>query len=231
MANHLDLEEQEQLDQLKHFWKQYGNQLTWLLIIVLGAFAAWNGYQYWQKNQAAQASVMFDEVTKVARGAEPEKVERAFNDMKERFASATYTHQAGLLAAKALVDAGKPDGAKAILTWVSEKSGDVGYASIARLRLSALLMDAKSYDEAFKVIDSVDDPAFGALASDRRGDIFMAQGKKSEAKAEYLKAYKAFDDRVEYRRLVEVKLNSLGVNPVEDTQAAVDKLSAGEASK
>jgi hypothetical protein len=59
----------------------------------------------------------------------------------------------------------------------------------------------------------------------------MVQGKKSEAKAEYLKAYKAFDDRVEYRRLVEVKLNSLGVNPVEDTQAAVDKLSAGEASK
>ena len=37
MASHLDLEEQEQLDQLKHFWKQYGNLITWVLVLVLGA--------------------------------------------------------------------------------------------------------------------------------------------------------------------------------------------------
>jgi hypothetical protein len=35
MAKHLDLEEQEQLDQLKHFWNQYGNLITWVLIAVL----------------------------------------------------------------------------------------------------------------------------------------------------------------------------------------------------
>ena len=39
MANNLDLEEQEQLDQLKHFWKQYGNLIAWALILVLGVFA------------------------------------------------------------------------------------------------------------------------------------------------------------------------------------------------
>ena len=52
MANHLDLDEQEQLDQFKHFWKQYGNLITWVLIVVLGAFAAWNAYEYWQRSQA-----------------------------------------------------------------------------------------------------------------------------------------------------------------------------------
>ena len=60
MANHLDLEEQEQLDQLKHFWKQYGNPITWGLIVVLAAFTGWNVYQYWQRNQASQASAMYD---------------------------------------------------------------------------------------------------------------------------------------------------------------------------
>ena len=49
MAKHLDLEEQEQLAELKHFWKRYGNIISWLLIVVFGAVAAWNGYQYWQK--------------------------------------------------------------------------------------------------------------------------------------------------------------------------------------
>ena len=40
----------------------------------------------------------------------------------------------------------------------------------------------------------------------------MLQNKKNEARTEYQKAYKAFDDRSEYRRLVEVKLNALGAN-------------------
>ena len=55
-------------------------------------------------------------------------------------------------------------------------------------------------------------PEFAALAADRRGDVYNLQGKKAEAKAEYEKAYKAFDANSEYRRLVEVKLGSLGVD-------------------
>ena len=99
MANQLDLEEQEQLDQIKHFWKQYGNLITWLLIVVLGAFASWNFYQYWQKNQSSQAAAMYDEVERTVKLAEPAKVDRVFADMKEKFPSTTYAQQAGLLVA------------------------------------------------------------------------------------------------------------------------------------
>jgi predicted negative regulator of RcsB-dependent stress response len=216
MANHLDLEEQEQLDELKHFWKQYGNAITWLLIVVLGAVAAWNGYQYWQRSQASQAAAMYDEVGKVAASGDPEKAARAFGDMRDRFGSSTYTSQAGLMIAKSLYESGKLDEAKSTLKWVAEKSSDQGYAAIAKLRLSGLLMDEKAYDEALKAVDGVSSEQFAGLVSDRRADIFMAQGKKAEAKAEYLKAYKAMDSRTEYRRLVEVKLNALGVNPAAD---------------
>jgi len=68
MARHLDLEEQEQLDDLKHFWKQYGNLISWFLIAVFGSFAAWNGWQYWQRQQAVQASALYDEVERAAAG-------------------------------------------------------------------------------------------------------------------------------------------------------------------
>ena len=54
MATHLDLEEQEQLDQVKHFWKRYGNLITWVLIVVMGSFAAWNGWNWWQRDQAVK---------------------------------------------------------------------------------------------------------------------------------------------------------------------------------
>jgi predicted negative regulator of RcsB-dependent stress response len=231
MANHLDLEEQEQLDEIKHFWKQYGNAITWVLIAVLGAYAAWNGYQYWQRSQAAQAAAMFDEVEKVSREGDAEKIERAFNDMKSRFASTAYAPQAGLLVAKTLYDAGKVDGAKAALTWVAEKSADAGYASVGRLRLAGLLMDAKAYDEALKVLDTGMSEEFIALQADRRGDILLAQGKKPEATAQYLKAFKAFDERADYRRLVLVKLNSLGVDPMADTAAKIVAADKGIVSK
>ena len=219
MATHLDLEEQEHLDEIKHYWKQYGNAITWVLIVVLGGFAAWNGYQYWQRSQAAQAAAMFDEVEKVSHEGDTDKLERAFGDMKDRFASTTYAPQAGLLVAKTLYEAGKLEAAKAALTWVAEKSKDAGYASVGRLRLAGLLIDAKAYDEALKVLDAGVAEEFAGLQADRRGDIYMAQGKKPEAKEQYLKAYKLFDAGVDYRRLVVVKLNSLGVDPQADEAA------------
>lgn len=220
MANHLDLEEQEQLDQLKHFWKQYGNLITWALIVVLGAVAAWNGYHAWQRNQAIQAAAMFDEVEKVVRSGDLQKAERAFSDMKDRFAKATYTQQAGLLVAKMTFEAGNLDTAKSTLSWLVEHAADKGYASVARLRLSAILVEAKAYDEALKVLSSGVAEEFSALADDRRGDVYALLGKKTEAKAEYQKAFKAFDEQSEYRRLVVVKLNALGVDPLADSKIA-----------
>jgi predicted negative regulator of RcsB-dependent stress response len=215
MAKHLDLEEQEQLDELKHFWKRFGNLITWALIVVLGAFAAWNGYQYWQRTQAAQASVMYDEVERAAQSGDITKIERSLADMKDRFGSTLYAQQAGLLAAKALYDKGNLDAARAALTGVASNASDEAYQAIARLRLAGLLLEKKSYDAALQQLSGAFPKDFTALADDRRGDIFAAQGKKNEAKAEYLKAFKGLNERTEYRRLVEVKLNALGVDPSE----------------
>jgi predicted negative regulator of RcsB-dependent stress response len=212
MVKHLDLEEQEQLDEIKHFWNTYGNLISWVVIAVFGAIAAWNGWNYWQRTQAAQASSLYEEVERASQVNDIARVERAFGDIKDKYARTTFAQQAGLLTAKTLADKGNLDGAKAALSWVIEKSSDEGYQAIARLRLASLLMDSKAYDEALKQVSGDFPKTFAALAADRRGDILAAQGKKDLAKAEYIKAYKAFDERAEYRRLVEVKLASLGVD-------------------
>lgn len=223
MAQHLDLEEQEQLDQVKHFWKQYGNLITWLLIVVLAAYAGWNGYNYWQRSQAAQAAAMYDEVERAAQSGDVARVERAFADMKDKFGGTAYAQQAGLLVGKVLYDKGSIDPAKAALTWVAEKSSDDGYQAVARLRLAGVLLDAKAYDDALKQLSGSFPKDFEPLAADRRGDIFAAQGKKTEAVAEYTKAFKGLDDRADYRRLVEVKLSALGVDPLAASTPAETK--------
>ncbi len=215
MANQLDLEEQEQLDQIKHFWQQYGNLISWLLIAVLGAFASWNFYNYWQRQQATQAAAMYDEVERVAHSGDLPKLDRAWTDMKDKFSSTTYAQQAGLLAAKVYFSAGKTDQTEAALAWVAEQASDEGYRAIAKLRLSGVLLEAKSYDQALKQLSGNFPTEFKPLVTDRMADIYLQQGNTAQAIQHYNQSYKGLDERVEYRSLVEVKLNALGVNPRE----------------
>ncbi len=213
MANQLDLEEQEQLDQLKHFWNRYGNLITGLLLAVLTGIAGWNGYHYWQRSQATQSAAMFDEMSKSVAAGDIAMAQRTFSDMKERYGTASYTQQAGLALAKLCMDKGEPDGAKAALQWVADKSGDEGYVAIARLRLAAIYFDTKDYVQASAVLDSVKAEAFAALALDRKGDVLMMQDKRAEALSAYSQAYQKLEERSPYRRVVQVKLNALGAEP------------------
>jgi len=213
MATQLDLQEQEQLDALKGFWKRYGNPLTWLLILGLGAFAAWNGWQYWQRDQGVKASAMFDELDRAVQAGDADKVGRIFGDLKERFPRSAFAEQGALAAAKVQFDIGQVDAAKASLAWAAEKAGQDEVRSIARLRLAALQMASKQYDEALKTLDAATAKGFEPLVADRRGDVLLAQGKPDAARAAYQLAWAGFDAKVDYRRIVDAKLTALGASP------------------
>jgi predicted negative regulator of RcsB-dependent stress response len=210
MAKALDLEEQEQLDQIKHFWKTWGNLISWLLIAVLGSYAAWNGFQYWERSQAAKAAALFDEVERAVTAGDIARVERSLADMKDKYGSTQFAQQSVLLAAKALQAQGKTEPAREALAWVA----------IARLRLAAVLLDGKAYDEALKPLTAEFTPAMAGLAADLRGDVLQAKGQKTEAIAAYSEAWKKLSETPDYRRLVQAKLNALGVEP--DTAALTE---------
>lgn len=213
MSSHLDLEEQEQLDELKHFWKQYGNAITWFLIVVMGSYVAWNGYQYWERQQSSKAAALFDEVERTAASGDAAKLERAWNDMKDRFPGTTFAAQSALLAAKVFQQTEKADAAKSALLWASEHASDEASAQLARLRLANLLTQQKAYDEALKTLSKPFQPAFAGLAADIQGDIAVSQNKPQDAIQAYGDAWTKLEDNPEYRRLVAAKLNALGVDP------------------
>ena len=220
MATSLDLQEQEQLDALKAFWKQYGNLVTWVIILALGAFAAWNGWNWWQRDQGAKAGAMYEELDRAVAAGDVDKVGRVFADLKERFPRTAFAQQAGLAAARLQFEKGRPDDAKAALTWVAGNASEDEYRTVARLRLAAVLAEAKQYDEALKQLDDAKAPTFEALVADRRGDVLLAQGKADQARTAFQAAWAAMDEKLDYRRLVEAKLVSLGVAPVAAASAA-----------
>ncbi len=220
MATHLDLQEQEQVDALKAFWKQYGNLITWALVAALAVYAGLNGWQWWQRDQAQKAGAMFDELDRAAQAGDAEKTARVFADLKDRYAGTAFAQQGGMLAAKVQYEKGKVDEARAALTWVIDHAVEGEYRTMARLRLAGVLLDGKQYDEALKQLDAVESGPFSALAADRRGDVLLEQGKKDEAKAAYQSAWKAMDEKLEYRRLVDAKLTALGAAPAKAVAAS-----------
>lgn len=220
MATHLDLEEQEQLDQLKQFWNQYGNLITWLLILAFGSFAAWNGWNYWQRDKSVKAGAMYDEIDKAAQAGDAARAASLFATLRDRHPRTAFAQQGGMLVARLQAEKGQADAARATLAWVAENAVEDEYKTLAKLRLAGVLMDQKKYDEALKQLDGPAAKEFEALVADRRGDILLAQGKKEEAKAAYQKAWGAMDPKVEYRRLIDAKLTALGAPAGDDKKVA-----------
>jgi predicted negative regulator of RcsB-dependent stress response len=222
-----DLEQQEQLDQVKQFWKQYGNLITWVLVLALGAYAAWTGYLYWQQQRAQGAGGLYEELDRAASADDAAKVAQAFTDLRDKYAGTTFSEQGALLAAKVAIDHHQRDAAMADLHWLVDHGKNVNLVAIARLRLAGVLMDGKQYDEALTALDAGLPAEYTPLVEDRRGDIYLAQGKKPEAIKAYRAAWEQMPASLEYRRFIEGKLTALGQAP---TPALAPTTSAATAS-
>lgn len=205
-----DLEEQEQIETLKSFWKQYGNLITWVLIAALGAYAAWSGWNYYQRNQAAQAGQLYDEITRAVAAKDTARVLRGAADMRDKFGRTAYAEMAALTAAKAAFDANDLNGAKAQLQWVVDSGRDEEYRALARIRLAGVLLDEKAYDEGLKVLSADVPAAFASALADRRGDLLMAQNKVAEARTAYQEALQKSDEKSPGRQLIQLKLDAIG---------------------
>jgi predicted negative regulator of RcsB-dependent stress response len=208
-----DLEEQEQLASIKAWWKQYGNLITWVLIIGLAGYAAWTGWNAYQRNQTIQAAQLYEELQRAVSAKDHAKVQRASADMRDRYGKTAYAQMSALAAAKSAYDANDLKAARDHLQWTIDKASDEEYKAIAKLRLAGLLLDEKVYEEGLKLLSGNFPSQFEGLVADRRGDIFAAQQKIDEARAAYQLALDKTDENNPGRQLIEIKLDAIGGMP------------------
>lgn len=206
-----DLEEQEQLAELKLWWKRYGNLVIMALSIVMLLFAAWTGWKLWQHNQAQHASAAFSDLQKSARENDAKKASEIAGTILEQYPRTTYAPLSALVSAKVNFEFGDLKTAKAQLQWVIGNARDSELQDIAKLRLSGILLDEKSYDEAIKLLETKPSPQFDSLFAGARGDVLLAQGKATDARA----AFKAALDKtpakqVAARELLQLKIDATG---------------------
>lgn len=207
---HYDLEEQEQIDTLKTWWKMYGNLVTGVVVAASIGVIGWQGWGWYNANQSAQAAAVYSVLEQAVAAQDAQKIKAAAGELAEKFGGTNYAALGALLAAKQSFDAGDLKTAKVQLAWAAENAKDE-LKDLAKLRLAAVQLDEKSYDEALKQLAASHAPEFAARFLELKGDVLTAQGKKPEARA----AYKAALDKSESkpgptRELLQQKLDSLG---------------------
>lgn len=220
-----DLEEQERIDALKDWWDQWGNWVYAGVIAFFLGIAALQGWRYYLASQNADAEVLFKSVEKtaqeVAASKDSKKLSEAATAMAEAYPRTFQATDAKLLAAKAAFDAGDLASAKLHLQWVVDNGRDT-YKPLARIRLAAVLLDDKKFDEALKALDQVKEEGYASMAADLRGDVLAAQGKKDEARAAYQIAVEKATDRSPLKAISQAKLDAFGGMPAKPAEAKAD---------
>jgi predicted negative regulator of RcsB-dependent stress response len=205
-----DLEEQEQIEAIKSWWKQYGNMVVLAALACLVTIAAFQGWRYYRAQQSERAATLFSQLDEAERANDAKRVRDIAAQIIDRHGSTPYAGLAALAAAKAGVATGELDDAKKNLQWTLEHARDENMRDVARLRLAGLLLDEKKHEEALQLLAVKTGEAYTMLYADLRGDVLAAQGRTAEARAAYQVALEKSDPQGAYRRLVEVKLDALG---------------------
>jgi predicted negative regulator of RcsB-dependent stress response len=224
-----DLEEQDQIDDLKAWWNRYGGTIA--VGLVLGAIVVGGiqGWRWWNGKRAEDASVLYSAVNEATRTKDAAKARDAIAQLTDRYAGTGYAPRAELLFAKMLYDNGDRTGAKAQYQWVVDHAKEEELQAIARYRLAQVQIDEKQYDAALATLDAKHPESFDGLFADLRGDALAAAGRAADARTAYETALAKLDAKSPYRNFVQVKQESLGPTKPGPTKSGPASPPAGAA--
>lgn len=204
-----DLEEQEQIDEFKAWWKRYGQMASTLVIAALVAYAAFHGWKYYQNKQSVEASTQYQELL-VTDEKDLKAVKAKSAALMDNFSGTPYAGRAALFAAKVNYQANDAKSAKSQLEWVIKNAKETSVSALASLQLANILAEEKDNEAALKLLNAPHDAGFDGLFADLKGDVLVSLGKSSEAKLAYQEALAKLNPQGKYRIYTQHKLEALG---------------------
>lgn len=205
-----DLEGQEQIAALKAWWKDYGNLVVAAVAACALAVGGWQGWRYYQSSQAAAAVTLYEQLDRAEHAGDHKKVRDIAAEITAKYGSTAYGAFAALSAARAGFLAGDLAGAKSQLQWVIDNVKEDEIRDLARLRLAGVVLDEKNPDAALKLVEVNPVESMTGLYADLKGDILLAQGKRTEARGAYQVALDRSEAGSPYRATLQLKLDALG---------------------
>lgn len=211
--------DEEQIENLKRFWQDYGTPILIGVTIAVSAFAGWN---YWQseklKNATGAATVFQDMLSASQRSqlnvddkAAATEVQRLAKSLKDDYTNTPYAINAALLQARHANDRGDNKEAEKQLRWVLDQKPAEAVRVLATTRLARVLAAEKKHDDALALLLKEKAPGFDPTIEELKGDIYQAQGKLEEARKAYQAAVDALEERDERRPVLELKMADVGL--------------------
>ncbi|HYX64291.1 MAG TPA: tetratricopeptide repeat protein [Burkholderiales bacterium] len=207
----LDLEEQEQVAELRAWWQQHGTLVVAAIVAVALAFAGWQGWRWYQSGQATRAGALYDTLSRAAQSGDAKALRDASGALIEGYPRTLYATMGALTAARFHFDRGELKDAKVQLQWAIEHSPSDDFRDLARLRLAAVLLEEKAYDAALRELGEKHGAAYDAQYAALRGDALVAKNDPAQARAAYkLALEKADSGNAAFRESVRMRLEALG---------------------
>ena len=194
--------EDEQVEQIKKWWKSNGKQIIAGAVIGLAGIWGWNYYSTYQDQKAFEARALY------LNYASDSSNLGAYEKLTEDFANNSYTDQASLLMVKNLFDEGNYAEALKLIEPLTKHS-NIMITSSAILRLASIYLQTSQHDKALELLQSYSDESFGGLVHNLMGDIYLDIGNKSEAQKHFNKALDAVTKNSNLGQLIQIKLDDL----------------------
>lgn len=212
--------EQEQLEDLKTWWRENGQSTLIGIVLAIAAVLGWQGWNNRQVAQHDTAAGIFQNLVSAATAAEenptPEMLTTGKNladSLKKDYAATPYAQYAALYKAKFAVDENKLGDAEAELRWVLEQKPGREILLTTTLRLARVLLAQARYDDALEIAGkTADTGSFAWQYAELRGDILKAKGDDAAALAAYNEARDAIaelKDAPPRNPLLEMKIKAL----------------------
>ena len=184
--------EEEQLEALKRWWKENGTSTVVGVALGIAIIIGWNYWQEHKREQANQASALYDQLLKAAETDQKDAVDKLAKRLQDQYGNSNYAAYGGLFQAKFKVQQGDIPAAKEILKKIAAGK-DKELSHIAKIRLVKLMLASGEYEQGLQVINDVDQ-AEAAKFSDNYdelvGDLYVALDRLDEARTAYQKALK-----------------------------------------
>ena len=209
-----DLEEQEQISEIKAWREKYGTLVTAVVLAVALSSVGWQAWNWYQRKQAGEAAVLYVTAVNAGSANDPQKVREAAGQLIEKHSGSAYAAMGALIAGKVQAESGDYKNAAILLAWVGEHGESPAIRDMARLRLAAVQLDEGSFDSALKTLEASPGEGYALAFADLKGDVLAAQGKPVEARAAYeaALAVAASSSDAQLRELLQAKMDALGAS-------------------
>jgi len=200
----------DQLANLKNWWKQYGQALIVGVIIGLLLLAGGNYWRQHKIKRAETASLLYESLLADLQQGKADAMSAAATKLMQDYEATPYAGKSALLLARQRFDAKDIAGTRTYLEWAMKNATEAAVQHSARLRLGRLHLDQGDTATVLALVNIKDMNGFVSEYEELKADALLAQGDRDGARRAYQAAIEKTPRASLYLQTLTMKRDNLG---------------------